>query len=109
MTCLFLHRLTSTRNAERDIVQEAIDLINHISGSREGFHLTPIRWEKDVSSQIGGNPQDIINQQVGDNYDIFVGILCNRFGQKTSSYDSGTEEEFFRAYDRHVKGEDASK
>lgn len=93
-------------NAERDIVQEAIEQINQINGSRESFHLTPIRWEKDVSSQIGGHPQDIINHQVGDDYDIFIGILCNRFGQRTSSYESGTEEEFFRAYDRHIKGGD---
>lgn len=94
-------------NAERDIVQEAIEQINQLNGSREAFHLTPVRWEKDVSSQIGGNPQDIINQQIGDDYDIFIGILCNRFGQKTSSYESGTEEEFFRAYERHVEGEDS--
>jgi len=86
---------------ERDIVQEAIEQINQISGSKEGFRLNPIRWEKDVSSQIGGHPQKIINEQIGDEYDIFVGILCNRFGQETENYNSGTEEEFFRAYERY--------
>lgn len=87
--------------AEREIVQEAIEQINQISGVKEGFRLSPLRWEKDVSSQVGSPPQDIINKQIGDEYDIFVGILCNRFGQATKSYESGTEEEFFRAYERH--------
>lgn len=86
---------------ERDIVQEAIEQINQINGSREGFLLNPISWEKDVSSQIGSHPQKIINEQIGDEYDIFVGILCSRFGQETESYNSGTEEEFFRAYERY--------
>ena len=86
---------------ERDTVQEAIEIINQISGSKEGFRLNPVRWEKDVSSQIGNHPQNIINEQIGDEYDIFVGVLCNRFGQETERYNSGTEEEFFRAYERH--------
>ena len=63
--------------------------------------LTPLRWENDVSSQIGGRPQEIINEQIGEDYDIFIGILCNRFGQPTLEYESGTEEEFFRAYNRY--------
>jgi hypothetical protein len=86
---------------ERDVVQEAIEQINRSSGCKEGFRLNPIRWEIDVSSQIGSHPQKIINEQIGDEYDIFVGILCNRFGQKTESYESGTEEEFHRAYERY--------
>ncbi len=85
---------------ERDTIQEAIEQINEISGLKEGFRLNPIRWEKDVSSQIGSHPQKIINEQIGDEYDIFVGVLCNRFGQKTEHFNSGTEEEFFRAYER---------
>ncbi len=85
---------------ERDIIQEAIEQINQVSGSREGFRLTPLRWEKDVSSQIGDHPQKIINEQIGDDYDIFIGVLCSRFGQETESYKSGTEEEFFRAFER---------
>lgn len=89
--------------AERDIVQEAIEQLNQIRGLKEGFQLNPLRWEKDVSSQIGDHPQTIINQQIGDEYDIFVGILCNRFGQMTENYNSGTEEEFSRAYERYDK------
>lgn len=87
-------------NLERDVVQEAIEQINRYNGSKEGYRLNPLRWESDVSSQFGSHPQKIINEQIGDDYDIFVGILCNRFGQKTELYESGTEEEFYRAYER---------
>lgn len=90
---------------EREIIQEAIEQVNQIRGAREGFKLIPILWEKDVSSQFGSPPQEIINEQIGDQYDIFIGILCNRFGQKTEDYDSGTEEEFFKAYERCVSEE----
>lgn len=89
---------------ERDVVQEAIEQINQLRGDKEGFRLDPLRWEKNVSSQIGGEPQSIINDQIGDDYDIFVGILCSRFGQETAAYGSGTEEEFFRAYQRRKRG-----
>jgi len=86
--------------SERDIVQEAIEQLNQIRGAKEGFRLNPLRWENNVSSQIGAHPQKIINEQIGNEYDIFIGILCTRFGQTTGDYQSGTEEEFFRAYDR---------
>jgi hypothetical protein len=87
-------------NEERDVVEEAIDQINQLNGAKDGFRLNPLRWEKDVSSQFGDAPQKIINEQIGDNYDIFLGIICGRFGQATEEYDSGTEEEFFRAFNR---------
>lgn len=90
---------------ERDVVQEAIAQINQIKSPKEGVQLNPIRWEKDVSSQFGASPQEIINEQIGDEYDIFVGILCSRFGTATDRYESGTEEEFFRAYERHMNSE----
>ncbi|QEW22525.1 hypothetical protein LA6_004756 [Marinibacterium anthonyi] len=90
---------------ERDTVEEAIDQINRLRGTRDGFRLNPVRWEHDVSSQIGSSPQTVINEQIGDGYDIFVGILCARFGQKTDSYESGTEEEFSRAYQRKIDGD----
>lgn len=85
---------------ERDIVQEAVDLVSQINGVKEGYILNPIRWETNVSSQIGDEPQNVINDQIGDEYDIFIGVLCSRFGQKTAEYESGTEEEFFKAYER---------
>ena len=42
----------------------------------------------------------MINEQIGD-YDIFVGIMKHKFGSPTLYADSGTEEEFNRAYDNY--------
>ncbi|ANP37502.1 hypothetical protein JL2886_02613 [Phaeobacter gallaeciensis] len=91
-------------SAERDVVQDALDLVNQVTGLKSGFLLRPIRWEQNVVSQIGNHPQEIINTQVGDEYDIFIGILCSRFGRETEKYKSGTEEEFFNAYGRKKNG-----
>ena len=43
---------------------------------------------------MGSDPQQIINSQVSDEYDIFIGILWTRFGTPTERAGSGTEEEF---------------
>lgn len=85
---------------ERDTIQEAIEETSQFLEAKEGIQLKAIRWEKNVSSEIGRAPQEVINSQVGENYDIFIGILCNRFGQPTENYNSGTEEEFRRAFAR---------
>lgn len=85
---------------ERDIAEEAIQEINRIRGNSEGFSLLPVRWERDVGSQFGSHPQSIINQQIGDEYDIFVGIMCSTFGSTAENFGSGTEEEFERALQR---------
>jgi hypothetical protein len=50
---------------------------------------------------VGRDAQDVINQQVGDEYDIFIGIFWHRFGTRTGRAGSGTEEEFERAYARN--------
>ena len=49
--------------------------------------------------------QQIINQDFGDDYDIFIGIIWKKFGTKTEVAESGTEEEFLRALKRFENGE----
>lgn len=46
-----------------------------------------------MAPQIGPGPQQVINDQIGE-YDLFVGIMWNRFGTPTDVAASGTEEEF---------------
>lgn len=88
---------------ERRAVIEAITQVNDLRGKREGFRLEPLRYEKDVRPDFGKEPQAIINEQIGDDYDIFVGILCGRFGSRTEQYSSGTEEEFQIARERRER------
>jgi len=85
----------------RKITSELIEEINgilHAQGSR--IRGKAVGWET-LSPGVGEDGQDVINRQVGDNFDIFVGILWHRFGTPTNRAESGTEEEFNRALELH--------
>ena len=49
---------------------------------------------------MGADAQAVINQQIGDAYDVYIGIMWSRFGSPTPRAGSGTEEEFDRALKR---------
>lgn len=86
-------------NAERKEAQEVIDELNRTLGESNGFVLYPLTWEKNTYPSVGSYSQDVINRQIAD-YDIFVGIMSNRFGSPTPNAGSGTEEEFNSAYEK---------
>lgn len=83
---------------ERTVAQKVIEDLNRTLCASNGFTLFPITWEKNIYPSVGDNPQDVINKQIGD-YDVFVGIMANRFGTPTHRAGSGTEEEFDIAFD----------
>lgn len=85
---------------ERKIAEEAIELLNQTLGKERGLRIESKMWEKDTYPSIGKYPQDVINNQIGE-YDIFVGIMSTKFGSPTDRAESGTEEEFNRAYDNY--------
>ena len=58
------------------------------------FRIESKKWEKDVFPAFGEDSQDVINKQIGTDYNIFVGIMWKKFGTPTSRAESGTEEEF---------------
>lgn len=74
-------------------------------GDKHKVRLEIVKWETHSYPSFGEDGQDVINNQVGDDYDIFLGIMWGRFGTKTKSADSGTEEEFYRAYSRLKNGD----
>jgi hypothetical protein len=59
-----------------------------------------VRWETHSWPAVGADAQDVINREI-DPYDIFIGIMWSRFGTPTKRADSGTSEEFTRAYEYH--------
>ncbi|MFL6276891.1 MAG: hypothetical protein ACJ74G_17025 [Blastocatellia bacterium] len=63
--------------------------------------LELIKWETHTYPGIGTDAQAVINEQVADDYDIFIGIMWARFGMPTGRAGSGTAEEFYRAYRRY--------
>jgi hypothetical protein len=88
---------------ERARVKEVVDSWN-LAWSRElSTRLELIRWESDAFPDAGEDAQDVINGQLPDDWDIFVGVMWCRFGTPTGRAGSGTHEEFLRAFERKQK------
>lgn len=88
---------------ERELLEEVVKELNLQWSRVKGVRLELVRWETHSYPGVSSDPQAVINEQIGDDYDIFLGILWKRFGTATPRADSGTEEEFNRAYERHKK------
>lgn len=86
---------------ERDLLEDVVKELNLQWSRIKGVRLELVRWETHSYPGVSSDPQAVINEQIGDDYDIFVGILWKRFGTATPRAGSGTEEEFDRAYERH--------
>ena len=88
-------------------VKRAVDELNGIVKQTMNVQLEILMWETDSYPSAGIDAQDIINSQIGDDYDIFIGMMWQKFGTPTGRAGSGTEEEFERAYNKFVetKGE----
>jgi hypothetical protein len=87
---------------ERQIAKKIIDELNITFGNHNNIKLELIGWETHTYPNVGIDAQDVINKQIGNDYDIFLGIMWNKFGSPTSKADSGTEEEFEGAYNKHL-------
>lgn len=97
------------REDERRQVQNAISDYNSTFSDQSGVHLEYVGWETHASPGIAGYPQEVINNSIGNDYDIFIGILGHRFGQPTPNYNSGTQEEFELARKKHESHPDDVK
>lgn len=94
---------------EREILEEVITELNVTWSKNLGIKLELLRWETHTLPAVGEDPQDIINKQIGDDYDIFIGILWTKFGTPTPRAASGTLEEFERAFERYKLDSDSVK
>lgn len=86
---------------ERETLEAVIHEINQTMGPDLGAQLDLIRWETHAYPDSGPDAQSVVTRQLGDNYDIFIGILWHRFGTPTPRADSGTAEEFERAHKKY--------
>ncbi|MFA4851761.1 MAG: DUF4062 domain-containing protein [Bacteroidales bacterium] len=92
---------------ERQAVDEVVKELNLTYGQKNNIVLEVLKWETHSAPGISLNhQQEIINMDIGDEYDIFIGLLWKKFGTKTKSSDSGTEEEFMNAYNRFTNNHD---
>jgi len=79
---------------------DIVDELNYTWSDEKRLRLDLVRWETHAYSDRATDAQEAINRQLGD-YDIFLGIMWKRFGQPTGRAQSGTEEEFARALEKH--------
>jgi hypothetical protein len=82
---------------EREVLE---DVIRELNKSAKGYRFDLLRWETDAFPGVGDDPQQVISEAIGNQYDILLGILWTRLGTPTARYASGTVEEFERAYAR---------
>ncbi|HBY68145.1 MAG TPA: hypothetical protein DEG69_10540, partial [Flavobacteriaceae bacterium] len=93
---------------EREICQSVINKINTGLAKHLRINFQTFMWEYDVLPDMGGNGQEIIDKYIEkSNYDIFIGIMKNRFGHPTKKAGSGTEHEFNDALVRKNKSNDS--
>lgn len=85
---------------ERLRVKSIVDEINNTIGEHHNFIVKVLNWENDSYPDFGKDGQDVVNEQLGMDYDIFIGIMWKRFGTPTNRAESGTVEEFERAYSK---------
>lgn len=79
---------------EREMIFALKEHLDIIIGKSNNIKFDIINWEKNTYPGIGLDAQDVINNQIDGEYDIFIGIFWQRFGTPTSRYESGTAEEF---------------
>ena len=92
---------------EREILESVILELNKTWSKKLKLRLELNRWESNVYPNFGQDPQDVINRQIEDRYDIFIGILWGRIGTPTQRAESGTLEEFQQAYRQHKENSDS--
>jgi hypothetical protein len=83
---------------ERRVIAEVVSEVSSTWGGASGAVLRLLRWE-DLAPAFASEPQAVINVGLGDQWDIYVGLMHARFGTATQGFGSGTEEEFRRAYE----------
>ncbi len=84
---------------EREMVRTVIADWNVVNARERKVVLLPIGWETHSAPDLGGRPQQLINDSVLANCDVLVGIFWTRIGSPTGKAKSGTIEEI----DEHRK------
>lgn len=97
----------SDTTMERDVCSKVFDEINDGLGEIYNFRIEPLKWETDVRPTINGQDgQSTIFDQIGNTFEVFIGIMNKNFGSPTPRAGSGTEEEFNEAYKRYQEKKD---
>jgi len=92
---------------ERAAIREVIQEVNQIMGADSVTRFEVVGWESHARPGVGSEPQEVISKQIGNEYEIFLGMLWTRMGTPTSTARSGTEQEFLEAMNRYRENPDS--
>lgn len=87
---------------ERETLASLVLEINEVLAflaPNQSMRLELMRYETHTYPDYG-EAQEVINRQIPQDYDVFVGVMWKRCGTPTASAQSGTIEEFSRALAR---------
>lgn len=91
----------SDLSEDRASIDEVINELNLTFGLQNNLVIELMKWETHSAPGISQtHPQELINKDIDNSYDLFIGLMWMKFGTATNLADSGTEEEFNRAYNR---------
>ena len=76
---------------ERNLFQEIVAEWNQTWARNLGLRLELLRWEQDAYPGAGTDSQDVINHQIPEDYDLFIGLMWSRFGTPTARAGSGCD------------------
>lgn len=91
---------TSETQAERSSLRRVVEELNKQLERTHGLTLKVRSWPDDVRPGVSDYSQAELNRQLGNDYDIYLGVMGSRFGTPTPNAGSGTEEEFVGALAR---------
>lgn len=85
---------------DRQIVIYVGEELRRTLGDIFNAEIEVVCWETHAWPDFGKDAQDVINQEIEiGEHDIFIGIMWRRFGTPTNRAESGTDEEFEKAYE----------
>lgn len=85
--------------SERDIVRSVIHEWNAANAISREVILIPVGWETHAAPDLGGRPQELINERLLKDCDLLVGIFWTKLGTPTGKSASGSAEEI----EKHIE------
>lgn len=90
---------------ERQFVIKTAKEWNSLRSKTTGYHVNVLIWEDIVAPILSDRSQSAVKEQIGEEYDVYLGMMWGRFGSPTGVADSGTVEEFEDALKRYKSGD----
>jgi hypothetical protein len=79
---------------EIDHLEHAANVINT---TRRDLQVNILSFRKNSHPSSGAHAQELIYNQIGNKYHIYLGIFWRKFGSPTEKYDSGVVDEYEKA------------